>query len=146
VANPNSILGSLNRLVSSLSWPSNPALNVTAPYLGRAGIRFSRAGGATAMLPQMTGVVLSPEPFMLITVSVALLKTQGLCQSYENQLLTNCQLGNGVVRADVTQGLQPIDIVNCAIENIGDLSFAGDDAVYPVSIQGTLYINNQLWP
>jgi hypothetical protein len=98
------------------------------------------------MLPQMTGVVLSPEPFMLVTVSLALLKTQGLCQAYEAALQTNSILGNGVVRADVTQGLQPLDIVNCAIENIGDLSFAGDDAVYPVSIQGTLYINNNLWP
>lgn len=146
MSNPGVILGNLNRLVSSLSWPSFPGLNVTPPYLGRAGIRFSRAGGATAMLPQMTGVVLSPEPFMLVTVTIALLKTQGLSQAYESKLQSNSILGNGVIRADVTAGLQPLDILNCAIENIGDLSFAGDDAVYPVTIQGTYPINQALWP
>lgn len=144
--NPNVPLGVLNKLVASVTWATSSELNVTPSYLGRSGIRFSREGGATVFLPQMTGAVTSNEPFMMITLTLNLIKTQSLVASYERRLQTQSTIGNGVVRPDVTTGLQPFDITNCAIENIGEMSFSGEDASYPVSIRGYMPINSSLWP
>lgn len=144
--NPNIPLGTLNRLVASVVWPSFPALNVTPSFLGKNGIRFARDGNATVFLPQMVGAVTSNEPYQMITLTLTLIKTQALAQAYERQLQTQSTIGNGVVRPDVTQGIQPFDVTNCAIENVGELSFSGEDAGYPVTIRGYMQINSSLWP
>lgn len=143
--NPQVPQGTLNRLRASVVWPSFPSLNVTPPYLSKEGIRYARDGQSTLFLPTMTGAVTSKEPYMMITLSFGLLKTQALSQAYEDQLENDAGLGNGTVRPDVSQGLQPFDIINCAIETPGELSFAGDDARYPVTIRGYTLVNNALW-
>ena len=56
---PNPLIeqGSLNRIKASVVWNDNADLNVTAPYLGAAGIRLGLDGGTTVFLPTMTGAV-----------------------------------------------------------------------------------------
>jgi hypothetical protein len=146
VPNPNINLGTLNRLVASVIWPRFTQLNVTAAFLGKAGIRFARNGNATTFLPQMTGVVTSSEPYIAFTMTLSLIKTQSLVAAYEAQLQQQSVLGNGTVRPDVTSGLQPFDIYNCGIETPGELDFSGQSAEYPITIGGFLPINNALWP
>lgn len=142
--NPLVNLGNLNRLLSSVSWVNYSALNVTASFLGREGIKLSFEGEATRTLPQMVGTVLSPEPYQPISLSINLLKTQFLAQQYEAQLNSNSALGPGTVRTDsVTLG--PYDLYNCAIANVRELSFAGEDAGYMVTITGYVPRNSGLW-
>jgi hypothetical protein len=138
-------LGTLNRLLTSLSWNNFPALNVTAPFLGRGGIQLAFEGNATQFLPVMTGAVTSPEPYQMTSLTINLLKSQGLSQQYELQKRLNSLLGNGVLRTD-SASLGPFDILNCGIMTVSPLAFSGEDAGYTVSVQGYMLINSQLWP
>src|SRR5271169_399006 len=128
-SNPLIALGSLNRLRASIVWPSNPALNVTASYLGRMGIRLALEGNSALYIPTMTGAVTSPEPYMMATITIHLIKTQPLASLYKAAMETISLIGDGVVRPDAST-LTPYQIINCAIESIRELAFAGDDAEF----------------
>lgn len=137
-------LGTLNRLRSSLQWASFPALNVTAPFLGKRGIILGFEGDSTLMVDALTGMVTSPEPFIKAQVTLTLLKTQALATQYKVQMEQNALLGQCTIRGDASQ-LASYQLVNCAIMRIGELSFAGDTPDYAVTIAGTYYINSTLW-
>lgn len=146
MANPLVDQGSLNRIRGSLSWVGFPALNVTAPYLGADGISLALEGGSTVFLPTMTGAVTSREPYMMISVTSHLLKTQALCDAYKTQMELNALLGNGTVRPDVVGGgIGPYDIVNCAIESVRELSFSGRSAEWVVVCRGYYLVNSSLF-
>lgn len=144
MANPLVQLGQLNRLIASVSWPSFPALNVTAPYLNRDGIRLALDGEATRILPAMTGTVLSPEPYQPVSLTINLLKSQGLAAQYKAQQETQTPLGNCTVRPDATT-LPPYNLYNMAIENVRELSFSGEDAGFSVMCRGYYLINSSLY-
>lgn len=146
MANPLVALGVLNRVKASINWSAFPSLNVTASFLGKAGITVNPQGGASAQLPAMTGVVQSPEPYIQVSILIHLLKTQGLSDAYKTQMELNALLGDCTVWPDVGGGgLSSFQFANVAIENVGNLDFSGGDAVYPVTCGGTWYINSALW-
>jgi hypothetical protein len=128
-------------------WPSNASLNVTAAYLGRRGISLALDGDSTEFINTMTGAVTSPQPYMMITLIIHLIKTQQLCSLYKARMELNALIGDGVVRPDVPAGggLAPYNVTNCAIQRINEMSFAGDDADFSVSIRGYYLINSSLW-
>jgi len=143
---PNPLVdqGALNRVRASIIWPSFPNLNVTAPFLGRAGISLALEGQSTNFLPTMTGAVTSAEPYLMVTCTIHLLKSQGLAGLYKAQMELNSLIGNGVVRADST-ALPPYQIINCAISSITELGFAGDNADYGVQIRGYYLLNSSMF-
>lgn len=143
-ANPLIAQGTLNRLRASVVWPGFPQLNVTAPYLGKGGIRLALEGESTAFLPSMTGAVTSPEPYMMINLVMELLKSQGLADLYKQQMEQSALLGDGVVRTD-SAVLGNYQIVNCAIEGVRELNLAGDDAAYAVTCKGYYFVNQALF-
>ena len=142
--NPLIVQGTLNRLIGSVVWTSVPDLNVTAPYLGKEGIRLALEGESTVFLPTMTGAVTSQEPYLMIGLTLHLLKTQPLANAYKRQMESNAQLGDGTVRPDSVT-LDPYPIVNCAIQSVRELNFSGDDAGFAVTIRGYYWINSGLW-
>lgn len=141
---PQVQLGTLNRLIASVTWQNFPLLNVTPAFLNRQAIRLSFEGDATKFLPANTGAVTSPEPYQMVSLTIHLLKTQFLAQLYESQRLLSSLLGNGVVRPDAFT-LAPYDLQNCGIMNVRELDFSGEDAGYAVVISGTYQINSSLW-
>ena len=155
MSNPLVNQGTLSRLRASVNWPLFPQLNVTPSFLNREGIRLAFEGEATRFLPTLTGVVTSPEPYQMISLTLNLLKTQSLAALYEAQLAAISTIGPGVVRPDVgaggivpftpTSGLQPFDLFNCAIMNVRELNFSGEDAGYSVTIGGYVLRNLSLW-
>lgn len=144
MANPNVAQGTLNRLRASVVWPGFPELNVTAPFLGKEGIRLTFEGESTVFIDTMTGAVTSPEPYLKVSLRLNLLKTQQLANLYKAQMELSSLLGDGVVRADAL-ALGNYPIINCAIESTPDLNFAGDDAAYNVNVRGYYNINSALW-
>lgn len=144
MSNPLITQGTLNRLQASVTWPDYPALNVTASYLGKEGVRLALDGNSTTFLPTMTGAVTSPEPYQMLTLTINLLKTQGLAGQYKNQMETLSLLGNGTVRPDTTS-LPSYSIVNAAIESVRELNFSGEDAGFAVTIRGYYLINSSLY-
>lgn len=142
--NPLVAQGTLNRLRASVTWPNFPQLNVTASYLGKMGIRLALEGESTLFIPTMTGAVTSPEPYMAVTVTIHLLKTQQLAALYKAQMEASALIGDGTVRPDAST-LPPYQITNCAIESVRELNFGGDDAEFAVAVKGYYLINNNLW-
>lgn len=146
MANPLIALGTVNRLVSSITLNDHPELNITPSFMGRPMARFARDGQAVAQLPAATGIVNSPEPYMMVTITVALLKTQSLAARWENALRTNAILGEITVRPDVTEGIGAFDVSNASLETVGELAFDGSSADYGITIRGTYPINSGLFP
>lgn len=136
--------GVINRLLGSVTFSSNPSLNVTPPFLGREMIRIAFDGEITQFIPTATGAAISPEPYQMVTITMNLSKAQGLAQLYENQLATNSQLGSATVRPDSTT-LGPFTISNCAIANVEPLQFNGETVAYNVTVRGYRPLNNSLW-
>jgi hypothetical protein len=144
VGSPQIPQGILNRLFSTAVVPSFPQLTITPPFLGKAGIRLSFDGETSIAIPTMTGVVQSPEPYQMATITAALLKTNGLAELYESQRQTNALIGEVTVTTD-SPALLPFNIINCSILSPRELSFAGDETTYVVGIRGFYSINNALW-
>lgn len=144
MSNPLVSLGVLNRVIASVTWQSFPALNVTASFLGREGIRLALDGEATRFLPQMTGMVVSPEVYQGVTLTINLLKTQSLATLYKAQMEAQTAIGNCVVRPDSTT-LPAYDLVNAGLEGVREQSYSGEDAGWVVTVRATYYLNSNLW-
>lgn len=142
--NPLVAQGSLNRIRGSLVWPSFPSLNVTAPYLVKAGMRLALQGESVVYLPTMTGAVTSPEPYMMFDLTVNLNKANGLAQQYKAQLESNSALADGTLRPD-TVALGTFGLVNCSIKSVRELDFSGEDAGFAVTIGGYYLVNSSLF-
>jgi hypothetical protein len=142
--NPNVPLGPLNRLKASANWPSNPGLTISASNLGKNGIHFALEGEATEYIPTMTGAVTSPEPYMMFTMTIELLKSQAFSDSWKQKLETDSSLGDGTVWPD-TITLSPFNLTNTSITGVRDLPFNGQDPVFAVTVKGYYQINSALW-
>lgn len=142
--NPLVSQGTLNRVRGSVIVPNFPGLTITAPFLGKAGISLGLEGESTTYIPTQTGAVTSPEPYMMASVRIALLKTQNIAAQYKSQMENTTLIGDITVITDATT-LPNYSIVNCSIENVAELSFSGDDAVFMVTLKGYYIINNAMW-
>lgn len=142
--NPLISQGTLNRLRGSVIIPLFPSYNVTAPYLGKEGIRLALEGESTVYINTMTGAVRSPEPYMLTSLTMNLLKTQPLADQYKQKMEADAFLGDLTVRSD-SSVLSVYPLINCSITGVRELNFAGDDAGYAVTVKGYYLINSSLW-
>jgi hypothetical protein len=146
MANPLVPLGVLNRAKASVVWASFPQLNVTISYLGQAGVSLSFGGPASVPLPQLAGVVQSPEVYQVATLRINLLKTQGLADLYKQQMETNAVLGDCTVYPDVSSGgISVYPLSNCSMGNLETLTFNGTDAGWILPLTGIYYVNNALF-
>lgn len=142
--NPLIAQGSLNRILGSVVWSALPALNITSPFLGRGGIGLALNGDATLILPTMTGTVQSEEPYMPVSLTVNLLRTQGLGAAYKLQMEDDSNLGDGVVRPD-SKVLGNFPIFNCAIVSVREMNFGGQDPGFILTIGGYYLVNAAMW-
>lgn len=142
--NPLVPQGSLNRLRASVFLIDNPALNISVPYLGRAGIRMAFEGEASGYPTTMTGAVPSPAPFQLCNVTIALLKTQGLSNSYKNQFEFNTSIGDVSIQGDSVT-LDDYNLSNCILGAVDGLDFSGEAPEFVVTLKGVYYINSSLF-
>jgi hypothetical protein len=143
--NPLIDQGVLNRIKGEVVWTDFPALQVTAPFLDKDGINLRLEGQASSQHGTMTGLVQSPEPYMAVSVVIALLKTQSLASLYKQQMELNSVIGDGVVYPDVSSGLQPYNVLNMSIQSVGDLLFNGTTPIYAVTCTGYYVVNNSLF-
>lgn len=143
--NPLIEQGTLNRIRGSVTWTNFPGLNVTAPFLDKDGINLRKEGEASMQHGTMTGLVQSPEPYMPVSVVIALLKTQSLSESYKAQMQANSVLGPGTVYPDVSEGLSPYALYNMSIQSVGELLFNGTTPIFAVTCRGYWIVNNSLF-
>ncbi|WP_313411335.1 hypothetical protein [Atlantibacter hermannii] len=144
MANPLVPQGFLNRVRGAVSVTDVPALNVTASYLGKDGISMRPDGPATDILPTMTGTVGSQVPYQQVTLTVHMLRTQGLAASYQQRFATDTALGEVVVTPDATT-FGNFTLLNCYLINFNEMPFNGMDAGYVATISGYLVTNDNMW-
>lgn len=145
---PNPLInqGILNRVKASVTWTDHPELNVTAPFLDKDGVTLRPEGDASLQHGTMTGTVQSPEPYMMVSLVIALLKTQALSELYKSQMQLNAVLGAGTVFPDVSSGgLSQYSLNNMAIQTVGELLFNGTTPIYACTCRGYWIVNNQLF-
>lgn len=142
--NPQVVQGNLNRLSASVIFASNPTLNVTSGFLSKRGVSLSFQGNHAEQIPTMTGVVYSPEPYVIAEVTISLLKTQFLANEFKKRIEDNVLVGDVVVRPDASE-LKEYNIINCVLLNTKELNFSGAEATMEVTLQGYYLINDALW-
>ena len=142
--NPLVPQGTLNRIRGAIIIPDQPQLNVTAPFLGKGGISLGFEGESVQFHPTMTGAVTAPEPYVMVSVTVNLLKSQPLANVYEAQRQTLSTIGDITIKPDAST-LPNYLILNSAIESVRELAFNGEDAGYVVMLKGYYLTNNNLF-
>jgi len=145
MANPNVPQGNLNKLIASMNFASNAALNITPSYLGRGGIRITFTGKIVENLPSMTGVVPSPEPYVPFTATIELLKSQAFSDVWKQTYEQDAYVGDTTVWPDATT-LSPFQLQNASITGVRDMPFNGSDATFAVTIEGSYAVNQGLYP
>lgn len=145
--NPLVPLGTLNRIRASVTFPSYPQLNVTSSFLGKNGVSMRPKGKRTMQLEQMTGAVQSPEPYVPYDIEINLVRTTQLVGLWQLQEQLSTLIGDMTIRPDVSGNgvLGLYDLANGAIDDIGELRFAGQDAGYILMITAYYEINSNLW-
>jgi hypothetical protein len=146
MAGPNNLvrLGSLSRLIGSLTFGNLPQLNVTAPFLGREGIRHNLNGDITQFLPQMVSQVQSQEVYIPITLTVPIVKTTAVANLFKRQWESDSNLGDCTFRSD-SSSLDVFDFYDCGIAHYDGTDTSGTNAVIIVTIGGTYYVNSDLF-
>jgi|SRR5581483_5325364 len=147
MGNPLIDQGILNRIKATVTWTNFPDLNVTAPFLDKEGITLRLEGQASMQHDTMTGLVQSPEPYLAVSVVIALLRTQPLSDAYKTQMEALSLIGPGTVYPDVSAGagLSPYQLQNMSIQSVGDLLLNGSTPIYGVTCRGFYVVNNNLF-
>lgn len=144
MSNPQFPQGQLQRLKASLHFADSPELNVSSSLMGRNGMHLTLEGKSALSLPTMTGTVISPEPYMMFSLTVELLKSQSFANRYKQRIETNSTVGNGTVWPDSTT-MEPYALMNCVITGVRDMPFNGQDPAFAVTIEGYWPVNDTLY-
>lgn len=143
---PNPMIkpGVLNRVRASAKFTDYPQLNVSASYLAKEGVEITFQGNIVEPLPAMTGVVQSPQPYVLAQAKIHLLRSQALAAQYKTQIELDAILGDVRLYTD-SSTFGEFDMVNTAITSVGDMTFAGGDPGVVITLTGTYYVNSSMW-
>ena len=136
--------GNLNRLRASVVFADFPELTITSAYLTKEAVGLAFEGAASQNLPTMTGVVGSPEPYMMANITIHAVRSQALSAAYQQQFLTDTQMGSVNITTDSTQ-LPDFQIESCVLTQIDPLAFDGNQPAFVVHMSGVWYVNAALW-
>jgi hypothetical protein len=142
--NPLAQQGSLNKVRGSIVIALNPALNVTAPYMSKGMFSIGFEGNMTEQIETATGVVNSPEPYVMVTIMVDLLRTQSLSYAWLAQAMATTDIGPVVAYTD-SSAFPTIPLDNCVMRIIDPGKMDGNDPTVKLTIRGVFYINALLW-
>lgn len=139
--------GNLNRIRANIVIGANNQLSVSSDQLGREGIRLSFNSMATDLLPTMSGMVSSPRPYQECTLTISIVKSMPVADLYKNQFTASTLLGQITVYPDTSDAsnasavLSPFILNNMALENVAEMSFAGDAPTLNVTMKGYYNVN-----
>lgn len=142
--NPLVPQGTLNRVRVHIVVPAFASLNVTSSNMARSFARIAFEGPFVEQIGTGTGVVNSPEPYVMSTITVNLLRTQSLALAWLKQSKSTSVLGNVVVHSD-TAAFPAITLANTSIRDIDPGAYDGTDPVVRIDLRGTYYVNDNLW-
>jgi hypothetical protein len=144
MSNPYLNAGPLNRVRCSIVLAAFPALNVTSQYMGKQFARIEFEGDFTTQIETGTGVVNSPEPYVMATISCGLLRSQALAASWLSQVQSGTILGDVTIYSD-TSAFPAITLNDTSVRMLAPGAYDGTDPVVGLTLRGTFNINSSLW-
>ncbi|MHB8406242.1 MAG: hypothetical protein ACYDCJ_12545 [Gammaproteobacteria bacterium] len=142
--NPLAYQGLLNRVLTHVVVTNFQGLNVTASFMSRALTSLTLEGDFTRQEPTATGIVNSPEPFVMGQLVVSILRSQSLASAWLAQMQSSTILGDVVTYSDSTV-FPAITLRNCSLISIDPGPYDGQDPTTKITIKGVLPINASLW-
>ena len=136
--------GSLNRLRGSVVFAEHPELGVTTPFLAKEAISLAFEGDAAQLIGTLTGGVQSPEPYMMATVEIHLLKTLALANAFKAQIETNTNIGSVNIIGDA-ETMENWQLENCVLISQAPGPFDGNNPTFTIRLRGIYYVNSDLW-
>lgn len=144
MANPYLAAGPLNRVRVHIVVPAIPTLNITPQFMSRDYANIEFEGDFTSQIEVGTGVVNSPEPYVMATITCGLLRSQGLSAAWLAQAQNSTILGDVTIYSD-TSAWPPITLNDTAVRMLQPGAFNGQNPIVPLSLRGTFLINSSLW-
>ena len=144
MANPYITAGPLNRVRVHIVVSNNPALNVTPENMGKNFASIEFEGDWTTQIETGTGVVNSPEPYVMATISCGLLRSSALAAAWLSQGLGTTIMGDVTIYPD-TSVFPPIVLNSTAIRQLQPGRYDGTDPVVALTLRGTVNVNQNLW-
>jgi hypothetical protein len=144
MSNPYLVAGPLNRVRCHVVVAATPTLNVTPQQMGKSFARIEFEGDFNQQIETATGVVNSPEPYVMATITVGLLRSQTLAASWLTQAQNTTILGDVTIYSD-TSAFPPITLNDAGLRSLEPGAYDGTDPVVRLTIRGTFNINSALW-
>lgn len=142
--NPLIQQGTLNRLLTHVVCASLPQLNVSAEYMGKSQATYTFEETPVVQIGTATGIVNSPEPYVMGRITVSLLRTQGLAAAWLTQWQTQAIIGTVSGYPDSTV-FPAITISNASITEFDPGVMDGNDPIVRLTLRGVAYPNSTLW-
>jgi hypothetical protein len=142
--NPNVSQGTLNRIRASVIIPAFPTLKITSSFMGKGFVTTRPHGPYTTFVETGTGQILSPEPYVIFTITVDLLRTQALSGAWLAQIQASTILGIVDVHPD-SAAFPRLKFRECGVEDFDPGAMDGKSPTVPLVIRGKLNVNNNLW-
>jgi hypothetical protein len=136
--------GLLNRTRTQIVFASFPYLNISAFNMGKTQAKVSFTTPFTTQIHTATGIVNSPEPFVMTNIAVGVLRTQPLGAAFLAQIQAGVILGEVVAYGD-TSALPAIPLYDASVTGFDIAAFDGNDPIIAVTISGVFYPNADLW-
>lgn len=137
-------LGTLNRALTHITFASFPALNIGPQNMGESFARLTFEGDWNRQIEVAVGVVTSPEPYVMGTVAVGVLRTQALGAAWWNQLLLTTTIGTMTVYPD-TNAFPSITLSTVVVRGFDPDAMDGKDPVIKMTLRGVYYPNGNMW-
>jgi len=144
MSNPYLSAGPLNRVRCSVVVTAIPTLNITSRFMGKSFAHIEFEGDFNQQIETATGVVNSPEPYVMATITVSLLRSQGLSAAWLAQAQNTTILGDVTIYSD-TSVWPAISLSDVGIKSISPGAFDGTDPVVRLVMRGSYNINSTLW-
>lgn len=137
-------LGTLNRALTHVTFASFPALNIGAQNMGESFARLTFEGDFNRQIEVAVGVVTSPEPYVMGTVAVGLLRTQALAAAWLSQIMNATTLGTMTVYPD-SVAFPSITLSTTVVRGYDPDAFDGKDPVLKLTLRGVIFPNAAMW-
>lgn len=142
--NPNISQGTLNRVRASIIVSAFPSLNILSSYMGKNFVSLHPDGPWVQQIETGTGIVTSPEPYIMFNIAVGILRSQPLADAWLAQAEATVYLGTVTVHSD-TSAFPARKFRDVSITHYDPGVFDGADPVVALTLRGKFNINNNLW-
>ncbi len=142
--NPLTQQGLLNRVLTHIIVPLFPQLTVTAPFMAKSQAVLTFDGPFVHQIGTGTGLVNSPEPYVMAQINISLLRSQSVSALWLAQAQIEGVIGLVTAYSDSTT-FPAVTLANCSITEIDPGAFDGQDPATRVTVKGLFYTNASLW-